>query len=280
MELVLNELSISVEANKFKANDTMIEFAKTVAEGKRKGFKNVRSHFATHDIKLAGDYTMENWLNDKDFLKSKDYKDILFGMVVLPFIKEEDEHIEEQYIKANYFYEDAENGVAKTNCVGLASAYLYDTLSISFSTSAYWHKTKLPIIIEDDGGSKSDIVYNVFSNTSFNTEEILKQIESYGNVVLEETKIKVADKKRHIAPHHGTKELNELCDQLELSPYVEEMRSTNWGGTKFIRKTTKEGFVEIVLYKTQRKYALLVKTTGRNKRETDAIAEILNERYS
>ncbi|MCC7515376.1 MAG: hypothetical protein IT212_11865, partial [Bacteroidia bacterium] len=68
MELVLNELSISVEANKFKANDTMVEFAKTVAEGKRKGFKNVRSHFATHDIKLAEDYTMENWLNDKDFV--------------------------------------------------------------------------------------------------------------------------------------------------------------------------------------------------------------------
>lgn len=74
--------------------------------------------------------------------------------------------------------------------------------------------------------------------------------------------------------------MNELCDKLELSPYVEEMRSTNWGGTKFIRKTTKEGFIEIVLYKTQRKFALLVKTTGRNKRETDAIAEILNEKYS
>lgn len=280
MELVLNELSISVVANKFKANDTMIEFAKTVAEGKRKGFKNIRSHFATHDIKLADDYTMENWFNDKDFVKSKDYKDILLGMVVLPFIKEEDEHIEEQYIKANYFYEDAENGIDKTQCVGFASAYLYDTLSISFSSCTYWHKTKYPIIIEADGESTTDVIYNVFSNTAFNTEEILKQIESYGTVVLEETKIKVADKKRHIAPHHGTKELNELCDQLELSPYVEDMRSTNWGGTKFIRKTTKEGFIEIVLYKTQRKYALLVKTTGRNKRETDAIAEILNERYS
>lgn len=280
MELVLNELSISMVENKFKANDTMIEFAKTVAEGKRKGFKNIRSHFSTHDIKLADNYSMENWFNDKDFLKSKDYKDILLGMVVLPFIKEEDEHIEEQYINANYFYEDIENDIAKTLCVGFASAYLYDTLSISFSSSTYWHKTKFPIIIEADGGRKTDVVYNVFSNTSFNTEEVLKQIESYGDVVLEETKIKIADKKRHIAPHHGTKELNELCDQLELNPYVEEMRSINWGGTKFIRKTTKEGFIEIVLYKTQRKYALLVKTTGRNKRETDAIAEILNERYS
>jgi len=193
MEKPFDPTLIKVES-KTPSLDT-IEFAKTVAEGKRKGFKNVRSHFATHDIKFADDYTMENWLNDKDFVNSKDYKDILFGMIILPFIKEEDEHIEEQYINANYFFEDVENVFAKFECIGLASAYLYDTLSISFSSSTYFRKTKIPIIVEQDGGIKTDFVYNVFSNTSFNSDEILKQIESYGNVALEETRIKVTDKK-------------------------------------------------------------------------------------
>jgi hypothetical protein len=58
------------------------------------------------------------------------------------------------------------------------------------------------------------------------------------------------------------------------------MRSTNWGGNAFIRKVHKEGIIEIVLFKTERQYALLVKTTGRNLRETKAIAEILDGHYS
>jgi len=280
MELALNELSIFAEADKYKANDRMTEFAKTVAEGKRKGFKKIRSRFAAAEIKIAVDYSMENWLNDRSFAAAKDYKDILFGMIVLPFIKEEDASIEEEYIQANYFFEDAENGIAKTECVGLASAFLYDTLSISFSALPQWRKIEIPIIIETENNSETAVVYNVFSNASLNSAEILTQIESRAEVKLIETEIKPTDKKRHISAHHGMKELNELCDQLAWHPYVEEMRSTNWGGTKFIRKTTKEGYIEIVLHKTQRKYALSVKTTGRNKRETDKIAEILTERYS
>jgi len=57
------------------------------------------------------------------------------------------------------------------------------------------------------------------------------------------------------------------------------MRSTSWGGNKFIRDTHKDGNIEIVLYKTQERYALMVQTTGSNKRETKEIAKILEQEF-
>jgi hypothetical protein len=55
--------------------------------------------------------------------------------------------------------------------------------------------------------------------------------------------------------------------------------SVEWGGKRFIRKTYVNGQIEIVDNNTDMGYALLISTTGRNKRETDAIAEILREKY-
>lgn len=96
---------------------------------------------------------------------------------------------------------------------------------------------------------------------------------------LTKTPIAPAKKKVHLSDHHGKKELNELCDRIKNSPYVEEMQSTNWGGKKFIRNVDANGFIEIVLHKTDRQYALNVKTTGKDKLETEAIAEILRAKY-
>lgn len=86
-------------------------------------------------------------------------------------------------------------------------------------------------------------------------------------------------KKVHLSDHHGKKELKDLCDKIKNSPYVEEMHSTNWGGKQFIRSFNANGYIEIVLHKSEREYALNVKTTGKDILETEAIAEILRSKY-
>ena len=48
----------------------------------------------------------------------------------------------------------------------------------------------------------------------------------------------------------------------------------------FATKCYAPGIIEIVLVNSERQYALHVQTTGRNYRETKAIAEIITERYS
>jgi hypothetical protein len=64
------------------------------------------------------------------------------------------------------------------------------------------------------------------------------------------------------------------------NPHVINAISTDWGGNSFIRKINKNGTIEIVLIDTERRYALLVQTTGRNYRETETIAKLLEKEYS
>jgi len=201
-------------------------------------------------------------------------------MLKRPFIKDEDEEVIDKYIEANYLFEDKESGITKTECTGLASAYLYETLSVSLPSMPVWNKIKLPIIIETEEETRIESVFNVSSKKSFENEEIAEYVENLGNVELVETDIAPDDKKIHLADHHGKDKLKELANQLKNSPYVVEMRSTNWKGKKFIRKIRKDGTIDIVLYKTDKGYALWVQTTGRNLRETKAIAQILDDRYS
>jgi len=279
MELLLNELSVQpLSEDKYAANDKMKQFAEAISEARKKNFKLIRSHLSSSEISLTEDYTLFDWLQNKD-VPTK-YRNFLFGMITQPFIKDEDEEVVDKYIEANYFFEDSESGIAKTACTGLASAYLYETLSISLLSAPVWNKTKLPIIIENEEETRIESVFNVSLKKSFEDEEIAEYVGNLGNVELVETDIAPKDKKIHLADHHGKKELAELAKQLKNSPYVVEMRSTNWGGKKFIRKTHKDGVIEVVLYKTSKGYALWVQTTGRNLRETKAIAQILDDRYS
>ena len=89
------------------------------------------------------------------------------------------------------------------------------------------------------------------------------------------------DKRSHFADHHGKKELSIFWEKIRNSPYIESAQSVNSGskGKIFIREIHKDGNIEIVLNNTDRKYALLVKTTGKDIYETTAIAKILESIY-
>jgi hypothetical protein len=280
MEMILNELSIEpLSSNRYEANDRMIVLAGATKKAMENGFTKIRSKYVEEEIFLSPDYTLSNWLKNKE-VSEKNYRDYFFGIIVTPFINDEDENIIQEYIKEKYYFEDTKQSFPKTECVGLASAYLYETISISFSSLPIWKQTKLPIIIEENGISKNEVVFNISSKESFEDNDIISYVENLGDITLEQTTILPNDKSQHLAEHHGIQELQSLCDRLKKSPYVIEMQSAYWGGKDFIRKIHSNGDIEIVLNRTDRRYALLVKTTGKNFRQTKAIAEILDDKYS
>ena len=82
-----------------------------------------------------------------------------------------------------------------------------------------------------------------------------------------------------LTSHHGQKELIELWNQIKNSPYVKEGISIEWGGNTFYKNPQKDGKIDIVHLKSDKRYVLQVQTTGRNLRETKAIAEKLKEQY-
>jgi len=147
---------------------------------------------------------------------------------------------------------------------------------------------------EADANTYCTSKINGFLGINFNTipisaNKLVKNIDGYKNwcftfltnnhFFLTKSDISPINKKVHLSDHHGKKELNKLCDRIKNSPYVEEMQSTNWGGKGFIRKVEATGLIEMVLYKTEKQYALKVQTTGKDLLETQAIAEILRDKY-
>lgn len=275
MELIFNELSVApFSTNKYQAIDKMINFARTFNRSRDFGFKRIRSDVSVSEIKLTQDYTVYNWLIDSAV--SPELKAFMFGSIITPFINEDDEEVEDAYIKAEFFYQDEVNKLAS---LGLAAAHLYELPCISFD-SRQWQRNYLPLIVDRDNNVDEYQIPNVFSEDCFSVESISVFIENLGELELQECSLNAEDKDVHLADHHGKRELQELCDRLKFNDYVISMRSTNWGGNTFIRKVHSDGVVEITLFKSQRKYALWVQTTGRNYRETELIASKLRERYS
>lgn len=285
MEFVFNELSINpICDNQIEANSRMETFVKAISIARKNGIRNIRSHFATNAIPLAENYSLHDWMFNKSEISSEK-RSLMYGMIILPFIKDEDEEIENNYINSNFFFEDLDAGILKTNCTGLAAAFLYQTPSISLSTHPVWEKVELRVIIENDYSNEDQggDVLNISSEESFSNKKIQDFFEEVNDLSLLETEILPEDKKIHLADHHGKKELKALCNQLKNNAHVIEMRSMEWCQgkcDKFIKKIHSNGVIELVLHKIDKKYGLWVQTTGTNLRETTKIAEILTSKYS
>lgn len=282
MEMIFNELSIEPNsADKYSANDRMKIFAEAVGEARQKGFNIIRANNSTNQIQLTQDYTLYDWLNNNQV--SEVQRSFLYGMITPPFINDDDDEIVDQFLGSSYYFEDSGNNIAKTDCLGLTSAFLYETLSISFDSLPVWRQTQLQITIENGQSRSTANVFNVYSKSSFNEQDIIDFVESISEIELQETDLNPAKKNIHLADHHGKAELQLLCDRLKNNPYVIEMRSMEFCHGRcnnFINKCYRDGGIEIVLCKKDSKYRLQVQTTGRNLRETEEIAEILKDRYS
>jgi hypothetical protein len=278
MELAFNEISQTPYLNdKYQANERMLLFSKTVAEARKKGFRNIRTQYSTDEIILAHDYSLHKWLFDKEF--SAESRALFYDMFVQPFINEDNEEIESKYIEANYFFEDIENQIPKQECFGLTSAYLSETLAISFQSSPAWQRNSLKILIERDNKISEDKVNHVYSKECFGQASIADFIESITILSFVETEINPSDKKFHLAAHHGQQELNEFWNRIKNSPLVIEGMSIEWGGNSFYKKPQRDGKVDIVHLKSDRRYAIQIQTTGRNLRETIEIAKRLEEQF-
>ncbi|MCP4350189.1 MAG: hypothetical protein GY795_32330 [Desulfobacterales bacterium] len=66
------------------------------------------------------------------------------------------------------------------------------------------------------------------------------------------------------------------------SPYVISVINSipfNSAEKQFIRKVHTTGNIEIVLTGTDKGFGMVIKTTGRNLRETELIAQIIEDKY-
>jgi hypothetical protein len=283
MELFYNELSqVPVSNNKYLANQKVTRFIDCYKTILPKGFSHIRFSKQFHEIEIAGGYTLANWLNETS---QRNYKDLILGARTFPFIKADDVWAEDEYIKHQFFFENIDPPFERSECMGLAAAQIYDSISISFSGTPIWEKNALNISKVNEETQSSDVleVTNIFSADCSENEVIKLFIERVSEIVLIPSNLQPLEKTIQFRDDHGTDVLNAFARRIRNSPYVSGIvNSLPWNSqsSNFIRRVYPTGLIEVVLYWTDNGLGMVIQTTGRNLRETEEIARLLEEEYT
>ncbi|HLC17135.1 MAG TPA: hypothetical protein VJL89_13005 [Thermodesulfovibrionia bacterium] len=274
MDLIFNELSLYHKVDStFKAQELIKNLLLTCKEANKFNFKHLRVNINFFQLKLTKDYSLNDWLNDPSV--RGDYKTLLLGLKRYPFIAEGDENIE------NYYYlnmpEVQELHMQVTE--GLAVAFLYNTLSISFKTREFWNRTQIELFEKTNKEIRVTVKHISWRD---HVEYHREWIESNRPVELIETDIIPEKKTVHLRDDHGKDTLKDFSNKLINSPYVVKIINSlpfNPKEKDFIKNITPCGKIEIVLTWTDAGFGLIAQTTGRNFQETKKIADILTKTY-
>lgn len=175
------------------------------------------------------------------------------------------------------------------SAVGFKSAYFMHSICIGFLSDSIWKKHVHTLLVSDYNETKEAQVICISDNNHLKSKEFICWRDTYTSVELLET-IKAPFEKlgryrNAIGRHHGNDVLYAHALKLIQSPYVEEIIcSVDYGSASdkdYIAGYEKnDGVIRIMLVWESPKYAMLIKTTGRNLRETKEIATILKEQFS
>ncbi|MFA6784632.1 MAG: hypothetical protein WCR13_07010 [Sphaerochaeta sp.] len=260
MELYFNELSLDCSIPVEYAFITNLK--EVYIRSKKEGFSICR--FSASDRQAIFDYLQSN-----PRLKNiRNIMDFAYGFFASPYETSYSELQETQFIESNWNYQ------GKT-CGGLAWAYIYDTLSLSIANDNWL----LPetIILRDLVETR---VRHVSIGNHFDFHH--DWLQANKEIVLIACDILAVDKTINLRDDHGKNILQDFSKKIRRNKYVISILNSlpfNPNCRSFIKQAKPDGIVEIVLPWTDRGIGLAVQTTGRNYRETQKIATILDEEF-
>ncbi|MDE5944553.1 MAG: hypothetical protein K2G93_03085 [Rikenella sp.] len=274
MELIFNEQSaISPAKSLTDAHTVVMQYVQTYKEAKEHGFKKIRYEKPFDQITIAPNCTLNDFCNSNRTLGG-----LLLGLARHPFIKDNTPE-EDRFIENNFFID--KNG-CRIPVEGLGVAFLYKSIAISFAFDPFWKQIKHRLYVTGKEAGDYDIIA-ISHPDHCNDADFLEHKDRWKPVELVESKILPTNKRIHLRDDHGKDQLEAFAQRLCQSPYVIEIRNSipyNPHAKDFIHNITNEGLIEIVLVKTDQGLGLVLQSTGRNKRETEKIANILKEKYS
>ncbi|MDR1182214.1 MAG: hypothetical protein LBL13_09595 [Bacteroidales bacterium] len=185
-----------------------------------------------------------------------------------------------------YYFVSAALNIEQEYCDGLATADIMDIPSISLTHNEIWKNRNLKIFKETDDveNPESVFVHNVASDEVLLCDDFKDFCESISNIELVPATLSFEERKRniHFRDDHGTDVLQKFAERIIRNDYVEAVINSlpfNNKTSRFIRRVYKSGLIEIVLHWEDSGFGMVIQTTGRNYRETEAIANILKEEF-
>ena len=215
-------------------------------------------------------YQLRDFLESANGLNQVDFNSWFYSFFHGPYDEDFEDEILVKFLEHEFKYEDKD-------VLGLAYAYLNETASLSLSLNSSFKSSY--ICIKDKIGN----MFFVPNISQLPDISVVKSwFDNHKEPELIPCNILPKDKQFKFTPHHGTKELTQLWNRLRMSDYVVEcINSIDYQphDHTFIHECYDDGIIEVVMYWLPTHYAMSIKTTGRTLRETERIAQILQEKY-
>ena len=273
MDLIFNELSETPLCfNKTEAYDRVGVFISTYKSINNKftDFNRIRFDKGYESINLLNDFTLGDFCKENRL-----YGDLLRGLYRSPYIDDQSPQ-EDTFIEKTFVFN--KKGI-DVDTYGLAVAYIYSVPAIGFLSETFWKSYKYELSVN----GKIEHVFCLSKSDHIIEGDVFSYIENKLPVTLVKSSKSFKDKPKPVLrDDHGKDTLLKFSYKLYHSDYVECVINSlpfNSACKNFIRKTYPDGKIEIVLTKTDKGLGIIIQTTGRNIRETNRIAEILEEEY-
>ena len=207
-------------------------------------------------------------------LNNPTIKNIFFQFFHTPF---ETREIEESDDKASDFL-SKEAFYNSNSAYGFSLALYYDTFALSFATSEEWEKSRIQVVRHT--GELLEIHHiSKLNHINENTD----WLKTRGELELITTDSDPLTKTPKFRDDHGKDELEAFWKKIRNSEYVVSCINSlpfSSHNRNFIRNYYSDGRIEITLPWTDKGLGLVIQSTGRNRRETERIANLLEEKYS
>lgn len=283
MELVFNEISFLPFANnEVVLKEQFISMLKLYDKTKELyGYKHLVFPSNIGETKVTSDKTFVQWAYAIPHQGDKN------KILSVPFVRPFANDVLEEKVKElhKYYYSNVEAGINEEYCIGLPTAYLKEKVAISLATHKCWVTSEIVFkeIINDDLETKDISVHNISDETHLAEDGIKDDLMYSGKLDLKKrSKTPTDDDITLSGDHHGNKELKAFAKKLFKNEYVECVINNIDFSPKainFIKNIYPDGKIELVLHWESAGYGMVIQTTGKNYRETEAIAEILKKEF-
>lgn len=140
MEIFYNELSnCPLAANQEEAKSRILQLLDVMKKLRDFDINIMRTHDGFYAEKLSEDYSFASFFGDLSI--SNNLKLLLRTIVVNPFIEDDQSYEAEQFITNTFTTQNHKNDIVSPE--GLASAYVFNSPTISISSHPYWRNNLL-----------------------------------------------------------------------------------------------------------------------------------------
>lgn len=257
-ELYFNELSL---CDSFTDKSLLENFVKCKKELSKNGFNICRMRHEDYVKLCERVHANQNM--------SPSYISLFFSFFKSPYKSDKTEIVERKVNDIHFSFNDFESPL------GLTWAAVMEGVSFSFLSHPMWDCSFVHLRSVD--GNCIQVKH------LSRAEHIADWMHLMTPVVLIETTIAPDDKSCHISgDHHGVHELKFFWkNKIKYCPYIEKLDHTleYRPNCKQFATVAADNSIDLVLIWESAGYGMNVKTTARNKREAEKIAEYLNEKY-